>query len=178
MITVFFSLCRVIVFMHFAHELEEKLSSMYNYNVIQTELQEPKLFGIIKKTQTTCSVSTVWNDTWLSTKQYGSDIIEKSFPFTLQNKSWIVFHSSFANFVPQNIEKTFSPNQSQNRIYSSCISSSLSMLKLPLLTGLKTVETLLIFSIRGHKHEGLEQLVYKVGLKFRWSVKMTPYSII
>lgn len=49
MITVFLSLCIVIVFMHFAHELEEKLSTMYNYTTIQTELEEPKLFAIIKR---------------------------------------------------------------------------------------------------------------------------------
>lgn len=50
MITAFFSLCIVIVFMHFAHELEEKLSTTYNYK---------------QNTQPPCSVSTVWNDTYL-----------------------------------------------------------------------------------------------------------------
>lgn len=34
--------------MHFAHESEEKLSTMYNYTAIQTELPEPKLFATIK----------------------------------------------------------------------------------------------------------------------------------
>lgn len=48
MITVFFSLCIVIVFTHFAHELEEKLSTTYNYNAIETGLEEPMLFGTIK----------------------------------------------------------------------------------------------------------------------------------
>lgn len=37
MITVFLSLCTVIVFMHFAHELEEKLSTMYNYTAVQKQ---------------------------------------------------------------------------------------------------------------------------------------------
>lgn len=49
MIIVFLCLCRVIVFMHFAHELEEKLSTMYNYTAIQTEPEEPNLSGTIKK---------------------------------------------------------------------------------------------------------------------------------
>lgn len=70
MITVFLSLCIVIVFMHFAHELEEKLSTTYNYPAIQTELEEPKAICYDKNTQTTCAVSTGWNDTCLSQKHY------------------------------------------------------------------------------------------------------------
>lgn len=38
----------VIVFMHFAHELEKTSSTTYNYYAIQTELEEPTLFGTIK----------------------------------------------------------------------------------------------------------------------------------
>lgn len=46
MITVFLSLCTVIVFMNFAHELEEKLNTTYNYTAIQTELEEPKAISL------------------------------------------------------------------------------------------------------------------------------------
>lgn len=47
MITVFLSLCIVIVFMYFEHEWEEKLSTKYNYTAIQIELEDPKLFPTI-----------------------------------------------------------------------------------------------------------------------------------
>ncbi len=79
MITVFLSLCIVIVFMHFAHELEEKLSTMYNYTAIQTEQEDPNLFATIKTHK-----QLVWNAT------YHKNIYTilkphywKSFPFTL-----------------------------------------------------------------------------------------------
>lgn len=52
MITVFLS-SALIVFMHFAHELEEKLSTMYNYTTFQTEQQDPRLFAFNKNKQTT-----------------------------------------------------------------------------------------------------------------------------
>lgn len=54
MITVFLFLCIVIVFMHFAHELEKKLSTMYNYTAIQTEQEDPKLFATVKTHKQTC----------------------------------------------------------------------------------------------------------------------------
>lgn len=56
MITVFLCLWIVIVFMQFAHELEEKLSLVYNYTAIQTQPGEPKAICCDKNTNNLCKM--------------------------------------------------------------------------------------------------------------------------
>lgn len=96
MITVFLSLCIVIVFMHFAHELEEKLSTVYNYTAIQTELGEAKLFGIKKNTHSQLvaqfeTIPVYYKNTTL--KQHNWE--------TLSFHSRFEFHCPLAKFAPQ-----------------------------------------------------------------------------
>lgn len=98
MITVFLSLCIVIVFMHFCTWIGREVEHRVQLHSYSNWAEEPKAIFCDKNRQTTCGVSTGWNHTCLS-REHNVDYW-KSFSFNSPKLS------SHAKFAPHNFQTT------------------------------------------------------------------------